>query len=677
MDKMIGKLLSNRYEILEKIGDGGMATVYKARCRVLDRYVAIKILRPEYANDEEFIKKFNRESKAAASLSSQNIVGIYDVGTDIIDDETIYYIVMEYIDGTTLKDIIDSHGKLSEKDAITFSVQILRALKDAHDHNVIHRDIKPHNIMITKQGTVKVTDFGIARASTSTTVTTTSDVLGSVHYISPEQARGGYTDNKTDIYSFGIVLYEMLTGKKPYDGDNPISVAMKQIQDDIVPPSEYLPDMNENLEKIILKCTRKKQSERYQNVDDILEDFKHLDDYDISFNYAKQNDNWNDETVVLKQEDLIREEKLEKKNRNREENISEMRESNRSRRRRKKENGLLGVFLGIITALILVAGLFFGYNYLKGALSGGESDEIAVPNVVGDDLDTAKEKLENLGLTYEVVAKEKTDGKANIVTKQDPEADFKVKKDFKISLTISESKDSVEVPNIVGETILDAESILNKYGLKLAEPSYEEDSEHEEGTIIKQEPSEGSQAEKNTLVKVVVSKGNSDSIEVPELVGVNKDAAIKTLTELGLKYKITSKDSEDYDKDIVIEQSVTSGSTVQKDEVIDLVVSKGKIEKPADEENKDNGDENEKPKEEEKKPKEKAAIVIDIVLQADPDLEQTHFTIVKNSDGVKETVYDQLVSKEDGQVRFKYNAKEGDTFDIYKNDTYITTKQAK
>ena len=676
MDKMIGKLLSDRYEILEKIGDGGMATVYKARCRVLDRYVAIKILRPEYASDEEFIKKFNRESKAAASLSSQNIVGIYDVGTDKIDEESIYYIVMEYIDGTTLKDIIDSKGKLSEDDAIDYSIQILRALKDAHDHNVVHRDIKPHNIMITKQGTVKVTDFGIARASTSTTVTTTSDVLGSVHYISPEQARGGYTDNKTDIYSFGIVLYEMLTGKKPYDGDNPISVAMKQIQDDIIPPSEYLPNMNKNLEQIILKCTRKKQSERYQSVDDILADFLYLDD-EGGFNYNKQNDNWNDETVVLKQEDIIREEKNEKIKRNREENISEMRQSNRNRRRRKKENGLVGVFLGIITALILVAGLFFGYNYLKGALSGGGSDEVAVPNVVGDDLDTAKSKLEKLGLTYEVVAKEKTDGKANIVTKQDPEADFKVKKDFKVSLTISESEDSVEVPNVVGETILDAESILYKYGLKLAEPSYEEDSEHEEGTIIRQEPSEGSVADKNSLIKVVVSKGNSNAIEVPDFVGRNKDEVIKEITDLGLKYKITSKDSEDYDKDIVTEQSVTSGSTVEKDEVISLVVSKGRIEKPVEDENTENNDTNEKTKEEDKKPKENAVIVIDIVLQADPDLDQTHFTIIKNSNGVKETVYDQMVKREDGQVRFKYNAKEGDTFDIYKNDTYITTKQAK
>ena len=676
MDKMIGKLLSDRYEILEKIGDGGMATVYKAKCRVLDRYVAIKILRPEYASDEEFIKKFNRESKAAASLSSQNIVGIYDVGTDKIDEESIYYIVMEYIDGTTLKDIIDSKGKLSEDDAIDYSIQILRALKDAHDHNVVHRDIKPHNIMITKQGTVKVTDFGIARASTSTTVTTTSDVLGSVHYISPEQARGGYTDNKTDIYSFGIVLYEMLTGKKPYDGDNPISVAMKQIQDDIIPPSEYIPNMNKNLEQIILKCTRKKQSERYQSVDDILSDFLYLDD-EGSFNYNKQNDNWNDETVVLKQEDIIREEKNEKIKRKREENISEMRQSNRNRRRRKKENGLVGVFLGIITALVLVAGLFFGYNYLKGALSGGGSDEVAVPNVVGDDLDTAKSKLEKLGLTYEVVAKEKTDGKANIVTKQDPEADFKVKKDFKVSLTISESEDSVEVPNVVGETILDAESILYKYGLKLAEPSYEEDSEHEEGTIIRQEPSEGSVADKNSLIKVVVSKGDSNAIEVPDFVGRNKDEVIKEITDLGLKYKITSKDSEDYDKDIVTEQSVTSGSTVQKDEVISLVVSKGRIEKPAEEENTENNDTNEKTKEEDKKPKENAVIVIDIVLQADPDLDQTHFTIIKNSNGVKETVYDQMVSREDGQVRFKYNAKEGDTFDIYKNDTYITTKQAK
>ena len=269
---MIGKVLGNRYEIIEKIGGGGMAFVYKARCKLLDRFVAIKILKDEFVDDEDFVRKFRRESQAAASLSDPNIVNVYDVGIDEIEGKAIHYIVMEYIDGKTLKELIVEKGRLSAAETIYYTIQIANGLSTAHANSIIHRDIKPHNIMITKDNRVKVTDFGIARAATSSTMTTTSDVLGSVHYFSPEQARGGYTDDKSDIYSLGIVMYEMITGKLPYEGDTAVSVALKHVQEEIVPPRELFEDIPIGIEKIILKAVQKRQAERYKNINEMIED---------------------------------------------------------------------------------------------------------------------------------------------------------------------------------------------------------------------------------------------------------------------------------------------------------------------------------------------------------------------------------------------------------------------
>ena len=267
---MIGKTLGNRYEILEKVGEGGMAKVYKARCHLLDRNVAIKILKSEFNDDEEFIKKFRRESQAAASLSHPNILSIYDVGSEETDDHKVYYIVMEFIDGKTLKQIIKEKGKFSEEESIKYSLQISEALLHAHKNHIIHRDIKPHNIMLTPDDRIKVTDFGIARAATSSTVTASTDVLGSVHYFSPEQARGGFTDEKSDIYSLGIVMYEMITGKLPYVGDTPVSVALQHIQNKIKSPRDINPNMSKNFESIILKCTAKSQNNRYSAVSTLI-----------------------------------------------------------------------------------------------------------------------------------------------------------------------------------------------------------------------------------------------------------------------------------------------------------------------------------------------------------------------------------------------------------------------
>ena len=265
---MIGRIIGNRYEIIEKIGGGGMSNVYKAKCNVLNRYVAIKILRDELTQDSEFVEKFKQESLSAASLTHPNIVNIYDTG---IEDD-IYYIVMEYVKGETLKNYIKRMTRLSEEEAVKISRQVAEALRHAHLNNIVHRDIKPHNILLTEDGTAKVTDFGIARASTSSTINNTSNVIGSVHYFSPEQARGGYVDEKSDIYSLGIVMYEMVTGTLPFDADNHISVAMKQIREKPVPPSKRVKNVNisKNYEDIIMKCLEKHQSFRFQNIDDLL-----------------------------------------------------------------------------------------------------------------------------------------------------------------------------------------------------------------------------------------------------------------------------------------------------------------------------------------------------------------------------------------------------------------------
>ena len=295
---MIGKILGGRYEIIEQIGGGGMALVYKAKCKLLDRFVAIKVLKDEFVNDEEFVRKFRRESQAAASLSHSNIVNIYDVGVENDGNNQIYYIVMEYIKGKTLKELIKEKGKLSLENALDYSYQIAEALQQAHKNHIVHRDIKPHNIMITDDNRVKVTDFGIARAATSSTVTTTSNVLGSVHYFSPEQARGGYTDEKSDIYSLGIVMYEMVTGKLPYQGESPITVALKHVQEDIKPPREWNKNIPIGFENIILKCVQKRQADRYSNITELIKDLRKVKENinDFSFEDA---DNYDSHTKVI------------------------------------------------------------------------------------------------------------------------------------------------------------------------------------------------------------------------------------------------------------------------------------------------------------------------------------------------------------------------------------------
>ena len=387
---MIGKILGNRYERLEKIGTGGMGDVYKAHDRRLDRIVAIKILKQQYNEDSNFIKKFKRESLAAASISHPSIVSIYDVGSEENQKETVHYIVMEFIDGKTLKELIQDENKIPEKRALNYAIQIAEALKVAHSKNIVHRDIKSQNIMITRDDRVKVTDFGIARIADNTTVTATNAIMGSVHYFSPEQARGGKVDNRSDIYSLGIVIYEMLTGKLPFDAENPVSVALMQVQSNMPMPSDSVPGISKETDLLVKKLTMKDPEDRYENAQAVIRDIKNI--------------------LLGRKEDFGFEEVRKKRviRRSDRENIKVKEEDEpvieeRPKKPKKEKSSKLPVILGSLTALLLVALLIFVVpKVLSGRDSGDKpvetNEKITVPVLVGKTESEANSILAALGL---------------------------------------------------------------------------------------------------------------------------------------------------------------------------------------------------------------------------------------------------------------------------------------
>jgi PASTA domain./Protein kinase domain. len=408
---LIGKMLGNRYEILEEIGQGGMGIVYKARCHLLNRFVAIKILRPEFSHDEEFIKRFKYESQSAASLSHPNIVSIYDVG----NEGNIYYIVMEYVKGKTLKQIIkEVNGHLSVDETISIASQVLRALDNAHRHNIIHRDIKPHNILITEDGIAKVTDFGIARAATDYTLTYNKNIIGTAQYFSPEQAKGGIVDEKSDIYSLGIVMYEMLTGQVPFEGDSPISVALKHIEEELVPPSKINRDIPKGIEDIIIKATQKDPTKRYSTAKEMLNDINKFVSDPVNFRIIKI-----DEDAPTKIMPTI-----DYKGNEREDN-----KPVKSRR-----NKIVSAIITTVIVLIIMAGIA-GATFIF--INRQTAEEIDVPPIVGMQVDDAKKLLEKNGLSLEIVGEDYSDEAAGIVLSQSPEPEIKVKKNYKIKVRIS------------------------------------------------------------------------------------------------------------------------------------------------------------------------------------------------------------------------------------------------
>lgn len=524
---LVGKVLANRYEIIEEIGSGGMAVVYKARCRLLNRFVAIKVLRPDLQNDEEFVRRFNVEAQAAASLTHPNIVSIYDVG----NQDGLHYIVMEYVEGETLKDYLDKKHVLPWREAAEYAIQILRGLEQAHKNSIIHRDIKPHNIIMTSDGVLKVTDFGIARASVQSTMTCDNSAIGSVHYISPEQARGGYTDERSDLYSLGIVLYEMLTGVVPFDNESPVTIAIKHIQEKPVPPREHNISIPLSLEKVVLKAIAKEVSARYRSASEMIADIKNiLDDPAYVIHDAeepkKEYETGStikmdavDDAVIEKhdRESHVHEEHKTEHEHNGREVEEEMNKKTPKRRNsrgeidKKKEKKVVAV--AIICAVLLICLIGAAFMSLMG-FGGifGSSDKESVPRLEGMLYDDAVEKYKDSGFSIVKGAVAESDKEEGTILSQEPEAGSKVKKsdEIVITVTISEGSSDITLKNYTRyNDTRKAEIELNKLGLE-AEFVDEYDDTIPSGSIISQSPKAGSKVKKGDVITFKVSKGPED-----------------------------------------------------------------------------------------------------------------------------------------------------------------------
>lgn len=565
---MINKILANRYEILEKIGTGGMGNVFKAHDRKLDRIVAIKVLKLEYNEDNNFIRKFKRESLAAASISHPNIVSIYDVGTEKVEDKEVHYIVMEYIDGKTLKDLINDEGRLSEKRALNYCIQIAEALKVAHSKHIVHRDIKSQNIMVTRDDRIKVTDFGIARVADNTTVTATNAVMGSVHYFSPEQARGAKVDNRSDIYSLGIVLFEMLTGRLPFDADNPVSVALMQVQSQMPRPSDFIKSIDPSVDALVLKMTEKDPDERYRDVFDLIKDIK---DYTIGAKtFTVKRDYEEDDNSTVITPNVKR-----RTNRNHSNNLDNDRQ--KPKKVVKKKKSAAPAILGIFSAIVIIALLIYVVpKAIKGMKSGDVVEKIAVENYIGKTRDEAKELIEAQGLILDVNTVEDENEPDGVVLGQKPEEGTSVDKGSTVTLEINELPDSVPVPPLKGLNKEEAQKTLEDNSLKLGSVEEAFNEEVEEGKVIYSNPDGGYSVKRGTAVKVIISKGiDKTPVVLSDYKGMDQDVVVNQLKSLGFTVVIENGNSNKvgegqvYDMDPKPNQSVEKGSTVT------LYISKG------------------------------------------------------------------------------------------------------
>ena len=550
---MASRILSGRYELLEKIGDGGMAVVYKGKDKLLNRFIAVKILRPEFTKDATFVENFKRESQAAAGLSHPNIVGVYDVGRE----GNINYIVMELIEGDTLNKIIEKEAPMDYRKVIDISKQVASALRVAHKNKIIHRDVKPHNIMVTNDGVVKLADFGIARAVNDATLSTGSKIVGSVHYFSPEQARGNYVDERSDIYSLGIVMYEMLTGKVPFDGDNPVTVALKHINEEIVPPRELEPSIPPALERIVMKATSKFQTNRYANADELIQD---LDN--VSFVTAIAPDSIFESTTVV--------EKRNKRKQDLEKDIEEVVEA-RERERKKKRRKTTIITTIIILLLAAAAGGYYAWKM------GAFSSTKAAPELLDKTFEEATEIAEAEGFKVkkgnDIYSSEYAEGR---ICMQDPEPGVEMPKEGTITVNVSKGNKEGLVPSVLGMQEEDVEAYLKAYGYVLGNVKTITSPE-KEGMVLEQDPVAGSTLDKESAVDIVVSdgKGTEKGI-VPSVTRMSLDDAKKAIKAAGFKVgNITYDWDSTIGKGYVIYQQYQANSQLDKGTAIDLQVSSG------------------------------------------------------------------------------------------------------
>ena len=563
---MGSRILAGRYELQDKIGEGGMAVVFKARDRLLSRFVAIKILRPEYTKDAMFIESFRRESQIAAGLVHPNIVNVYDVGKE----GNIYYIVMELIEGRPLSDIIKEEGPLDPYRAADIAKQVASALSMAHKHQLIHRDVKPHNIMITQDGTAKITDFGIAKAVTGGTLVGEQQeaVMGSVHYFSPEQARGAYVDEKSDIYSLGIVLYEMLTGKVPFDGDTAVAVAVKHMNEEMTPPSELNPDIPQDLEEIVMKATNKLQTGRYRSADEMITALNFV-------KFSKTARNSGGLTPALAKGAKGSEEVTTGGRKKGDDAESEKNEESGGRR-------FNWAYVVLILAALMLA--IPASAFVRSMMSGSDPDEIRpgdivqAPEIVGHTLDEAEEILKEFGLDVKVgMELPSNDVAEGVILSQTPDAGASIKSGQSIEVNVSKGKVDGSVPDVVGKSLANARTMLETYKFKVGVVSEEVSETVPKGTVISQSPVAGTTYPDGSEITLVVSLGSEKDVARSKfnVEGKSLDEAKKQIEELDLKLgEISYVEDINRKEDTVITQSPAPGMAIAEGDTIDLVVSK-------------------------------------------------------------------------------------------------------
>ena len=571
MDKYIGKRLDGRYEIHELLGVGGMAYVYKAYDNIEKRWVAIKILKEELAGNSDFLRRFRNESKAIAVLSHPNIVKVYDVSFG----DRIQYIVMEYIDGITLKQYIEQQGEIKWREALYFTVQILRALQHAHEKGIIHRDIKPQNIMLLEDGTIKVTDFGIARFSQAETQTMTDKAIGSVHYISPEQARGGYINDKADIYSVGVMLYEMLTGQLPFVADNAVSVAIMQMQAEPTPPSRINPSIPKGLEEITMHAMEKNPAQRFPSAADMLEDVERFRrNPEIVFHYGEQVDRAYAGTSADIYGNVQQNAAPQKYN----DNYEYEEEYVRSKNGARASNIIKGIVAAVIVVALVVGGIF-GWRYLQKltASTNTTSDEIVLPKFVGMIYDTdIKDNPDYADLTFEITYGNVPSKQPGEVLRQTPAAGMTVKKGKTVSLTVNGEAEQVVVEDVKGYKQQDAYDALKALNLSPKIQAVADD-DTAVGYVVKTDPAAGSTVSTGTAVTIYVSSGPStESAVIPNIVGYQYSDAKEQLEAAGFVVTAEYDDESDKDENTVLSVSPNEGEKAKKGSVVTVTVSSGK-----------------------------------------------------------------------------------------------------
>lgn len=577
-----GTFLGNRYEIIEKIGSGGMSDVYRAKDHSLGRDVAIKVLKSDFAQDSSFVTKFRAEAQSAAALEHPNIVNIYDVGSE----DGLYYIVMEYIEGITLKQYIAKKGRLGYNEALSIAIQMARGIEAAHNKGIVHQDIKPQNIIISKEGKVKVTDFGIARAANSNTIHAGS--MGSVHYVSPEQARNGFVSYASDIYSLGIVMYEMVTGRVPFDGDTPVAIAIQHIQSQMTPPEEIVPGLPIAVSRIIEKCTMKSPERRYASASELLVDLKRAmvnpdEDFVVIPNGASDFDKTR---VISKSE----QDEIKRRSFFKEDDTDPVPETDRDSEnnddapvnsRMDKAVTIMGIAAAVVIVIIILffVGSIFDIFHFGGKSKSDSSTEktvVEVPDLEGFSVSQAKAALKEKGLEFAKAGEESSDDvDKGDITRTDPVAGTKVEPGSTVQVYISSGKGDISVPSVIGDSEEEAKATLEAAGFDVETRSDYSDSV-EKGKVMIQTPEADTKGKEGDTVTITISLG-TETIDVPNVTNKSQSAAQSTLENSGLSAgSISEEPSDTVKKGNVISSDPAAGTKVNKGAKVNLVISTGK-----------------------------------------------------------------------------------------------------